>query len=66
VFPVRYELNLYILIRRNSVCKGLSTSEVFMKSEDRTGWSSGKVLNLCKVYVGFESRPQIVFLSPSN
>jgi hypothetical protein len=24
VFPVRYELNLYILIRRNSVFKGLS------------------------------------------
>jgi hypothetical protein len=24
VFPVRYELNLYILLRKNSVFKGLS------------------------------------------
>jgi hypothetical protein len=28
VFPVRYELNFYILFRRNLVLKGLRTSSV--------------------------------------
>jgi hypothetical protein len=28
VFPVRYELNLYILIRRNSLFKGLTKRSV--------------------------------------
>jgi ABC-type microcin C transport system permease subunit YejE len=29
VFPVRYELNVYILFGRNSVFKGLSKSNVY-------------------------------------
>jgi hypothetical protein len=52
MFPVRYELNSYILFRRNSVFKGLkllhSKAQALIFSLNR----SGQQRPFCKLYLG--------------
>jgi hypothetical protein len=66
VFPVRYELNFYISIRRNSVFKVLICSEYVSSMEEtgnvyrnmyRASLGSGKILDLYSGGTCFESRP---------
>jgi hypothetical protein len=47
VFPVRYELDFYILFRRNSVFKGLSTGRTLLYPSDGHGQGTcGKMWNM--------------------
>jgi hypothetical protein len=54
VFPVRYELNSYILFRRNSVFKGLS--RVYGPIKENGTWRSRYNLELYRLY----NEPDIV------
>jgi hypothetical protein len=50
VFPVRYELNLYINLLRNSVFKGLKLTNVFRRIWQSLG---GKILVILIRYLCF-------------
>jgi hypothetical protein len=48
VFPVRYELNSYILFRRNSVFKGLIACNFYcLMAQNYNHWDQATVYSLC-------------------